>query len=240
MRLGTRVWGIGKFLILVGALGLTFLVFFGLAMRMTLRSREVEVPSLAGRTVNEATRITAALGLGLRVDDRRRADDKIPAGQIMQQEPQTGVRLREERTVRVWVSDGVRATVVPQLVGQTDRTARIRLEQDGIDVLSVTEVRSPDYPADAVVAQDPAPRVRAPGVSLLVNRGEEAATYVMPDVIGTDGDRAASALRARGFRVSIIGSQPYPGVPAGIVIRQNPAGGFRVSGGEAISLEVSR
>ena len=240
MRLGTRVWGIGKFLLLVGALSLTFLVFFGLAMRMTLRAREVEVPSLAGKTVTDATRIAAALGLGLRVDDNRRSDEKIPAGQIMQQDPPPGVRTRQERTLRVWVSSGARSTVVPTLVGQTDRTARIKLEQDGIEVVSVTEVRSPDYPADAVVAQDPAPQVRAPGVSLLVNRGEEAATFVMPDVIGTEGDRAASALRVRGFRVSITGSQPYPGVPAGIVIRQNPAGGFRVSGGDSVSLEVSR
>jgi len=240
MRLGTRVWGIGKFLLLVGALSLTFLVFFGLAMRMTLRAREVEVPSLAGKTVTDATRIAAALGLGLRVDDNRRSDEKIPAGQIMQQDPPPGVRTRQERTLRVWVSSGARSTVVPTLVGQTDRTARIKLEQDGIEVVSVTEVRSPDYPADAVIAQDPAPQVRAPGVSLLVNRGEEAATFVMPDVIGTEGDRAASALRVRGFRVSITGSQPYPGVPAGIVIRQNPAGGFRVSGGDSVSLEVSR
>src|SRR6185436_9774357 len=80
MRLGTRVWGIGKFLILVGALGLTFLVFFGVAMRVALRAREVEVPSLSGRTVNDATRMAAALGLGLRVDDNQRSDEKIPAG----------------------------------------------------------------------------------------------------------------------------------------------------------------
>ena len=240
MRLGTRVWGIGKFLLLVGALGLTFLVFFGLAMRMTLRAREVEVPPLAGKTVNEATRIAAALGLGVRVDDKRRPDEKIPAGQIMQQEPPAGVRTRQQRTVRVWVSAGARATIVPALIGQTDRTARIRLEQDGVDIVSMTEVRSPDYPADAVVAQDPAPQVRAPGVSLLVNRGEEATTYVMPDVIGTEGERAAAALRVRGFRVTITGSQPYPGITAGIVIRQTPAGGFRVAGGDSISLEVSR
>ena len=240
MRLGTRVWGIGKFLVLVGALGLTFLVFFGLAMRMTLRAREVEVPSLAGRTVTEATRIAAALGLGLRVDENRRSDEKIPAGQIMQQDPQPGVRTRQERSVRVWVSAGARATVVPALIGQTDRTARIRLEQDGITVVSTTEVRSPDYPADAVVAQDPVPQVRAPGVSLLINRGEEATTYVMPDVIGTEGDRAAAALRTRGFRVTITGSQPYPGIPAGTVVRQNPAGGFRVGKSDPISLEVSR
>jgi len=70
-------------------------------------------------------------------------------------------------------------------------------------------------------------------VSLLINRGEEATTYVTPDVIGTEGERAAAALRARGFRVTITGSQPYPGVPTGIVIRQTPPGGFRIGGGEA-------
>jgi len=240
MRLGTRVWCIGKFLILVGALGLTFLIFFGLAMRIALRAREVEVPSLAGKTVNEATRMAAAVGLGLRVDDNQRSDEKIPAGRVMQQDPLPGARARRQRTVRVWVSAGARATVVPALVGQTDRTARLRLEQDGIEVAATTEVRSPDYPADAVVAQDPPAQARAPRVSLLVNRGEEAMTYVMPDVIGTDGERAAAALRSRGFRVTITGSQPYPGVPAGTVVRQTPAGGFRVAGGQPISLEVSR
>ena len=240
MRLGTRVWGIGKFLFLVGALGLTFLVFFGLSMRIALRAREVQVPPLAGKSVSDATRTLAALGLGLRVDDNQRSDEKIPAGRIMQQDPPAGSRARRQRTVRVWVSAGARAIVVPPLVGQTDRTARIRLDQDGIEVASTTEVRSPDYPADAVVAQDPPGQSRAPRVSLLINRGEEATAYVMPDVIGTDGERAAGALRRGGFRVTITGSQPYPGVPAGTVVKQTPAGGFRVAAGDPISLEVSR
>jgi serine/threonine-protein kinase len=125
-------------------------------------------------------------------------------------------------------------------VGQTERTARIRVEQDGLEVASVTEFRSPDYPADAVVAQDPPPTSRAPRVSLLLNRGEQAATYVMPDVIGMDGERVADALRGRGFRVAIVGSQPYPGVPAGTIVRQQPAGGFQVVPADAVSLEVSR
>jgi len=240
MRLGTRVWGIGKLLLLVAALGLTFLIFFGLSMRIALRAREVEVPSLAGKTVNDATRTLASLGLSLRVDDNERSDETIPAGRVMQQDPPAGDRARRRRTVRVWVSAGARATVVPALVGQTDRTARIRLEQDRIEVVSTTEVRSPDYLADSVVAQEPPAQAHASRVSLLVNRGEEATTYVMPDVIGTEGERAASALRARGFRVTITGSQPYPGVPAGTVVRQTPAGGFRVGGGEPIALEVSR
>jgi beta-lactam-binding protein with PASTA domain len=77
-------------------------------------------------------------------------------------------------------------------------------------------------------------------VSLLLNRGEQATTYVMPDLIGLSGERAADALRTRGFRVTIVGSQPYQGVPAGTVVRQQPAGGFQVGPSDSISLEVSR
>ena len=140
----------------------------------------------------------------------------------------------------MWVSSGPYTTTVPELVGQTERTARIRLAEDGLEIAATSEFRSPDYPADAIVAQDPAPASLAPRVSLLLNRGEQATTYVMPDLIGTNGERASETLRARGFRVSIVGSQPYQGVPPGTVVRQQPAGGFRVGPADSISLEVSR
>ena len=77
-------------------------------------------------------------------------------------------------------------------------------------------------------------------VALLINRGEKGASYVMPDLIGVNGERAAAVLRARGFRVAVVGSTPYPGVGAGIVIRQGPQAGFQIGPGEPISLEVSR
>jgi len=62
----------------------------------------------------------------------------------------------------------------------------------------------------------------------------------MPDLIGVNGDRAADLLRTRGFRVTVVGDHPYPGVPAGIVLRQSPQGGFQFGTGDPISLEVSR
>src|SRR4051812_24915853 len=240
MPFGTRVWSLGKLLLLAGTLVATFLLFFGLSMRAALQTREVKVPALVGRSVGEATQVLTELGLPLRVDDNRRVDAKTPSGRVMQQDPAPGLPARRGRTVRVWVSSGPRAATVPTLVGQTERTAHLRLEQDGLEVASLSEFRSPDYPADVIVAQDPPPSSRAPQVALLVNRGEAAATFVMPDVIGMDGERAAQALRMRGFRVAITGSQPYPGVPAGTVVRQQPAGGFQVGPADTISLEVSR
>jgi len=240
MRLGTRVWSVGKFFLLVGALGATFLLFFGISMRVALRAREVEVPALAGLTVNQATDTLAVLGLGLRVDDNRRADPKVPVGHVMQQDPGAGMRARRQRTIRVWVSSGPRVTVVPALIGQSERTAQMRLAQDGVQIGTLSEIKSADYPADAVVSQNPPPASRAPEVSLLLNRGEQATTYVMPDLIGMDGDRAAEAMRSRGFRVTIVGTQSVPGIPAGTIIHQQPAGGFKVASADAISLEVSQ
>lgn len=240
MPIGRRVWGVGKALLLLGALCATFLVSFFISMRVAIRAGQVQIPDLTGFTVEDATRTLRDLELKPRIEDARRPDDKVPAGRVVQQDPPGGEEARPQRTVKFWISSGVRTTPVPPLVGQTERTARLRLDQDGIVLASVTEVRSPDYAADSVVAEDPAPPARAPRVSLLLNRGEEAAAYVMPDVIGMDGGRVEAALRTSGFRVAIVGSQSYPGVPAGTVVRQEPPAGYRVGQADAISLEVSR
>ena len=240
MALKTRVWGAGKLLLLGGALLLTYVLFAAASMRLALKTREVAVPSLTGRTVNEARTILADSGLNLRVEEGLRVDPKVPAGQVLAQDPQAGINTRRERTVKVWVSAGPRATVIPALVGESERTARLRVDQEGLQLVAASEVRSADYPSGTVVAQTPPAKTNAGEVALLINRGESGVTYVMPDLIGVDGDRAADVLRARGFRVAVVGDHPYPGVPAGIVLRQNPQAGFQISPGETISLEISR
>jgi beta-lactam-binding protein with PASTA domain len=104
----------------------------------------------------------------------------------------------------------------------------------------VSEIRDRDYPPDVVIAQDPAPQAITSEVRLLVNRGEDRAAYVMPDLIGLSGARAADLMRSKGFRVSVVSQQSSPGIPPGVVIRQLPAGGYQVHPGDSISLEVSQ
>ena len=240
MAFKTRVWSAGKLLLLGGALLLTYVLFAAASMRLALKTREVAVPSLAGMSVNDARTMLADSGLNLRVEEGLRVDPKVPAGQVLAQEPQAGIRTRRERSVRVWVSAGPRASVVPSLVGESERAAQMRVQQEGLQLVAASEVRSADYASGVVVAQTPPPKTSGADVALLINRGERGLTYVMPDLIGVNGDGAADVLRARGFRVAVVGDHPYPGVPAGIVIRQTPAGGFQIAPGEAISLEVSR
>ena len=240
MPFKTRVWSAGKLLLLGGALFFTYAIFAVGAMRYALKTREVEVPDLSRKTVNEASALLGAAGLNLRVEEGRRVDARIPAGQVLVQDPPAGSRTRRERSIKVWISGGARSTVIPALIGESERTAQIRLQQEGLELIASSEIRSVDYPAGAVVAQSPPPKTNATQIALLVNRGESGATFVMPDLIGVNGDRAADVLRVRGFRVAVVGDHPYPGVPAGIVLRQSPQAGFQISPGEPISLEVSR
>jgi eukaryotic-like serine/threonine-protein kinase len=240
MPFGTRMWSAGKLVMLVGALVATYVLFAAASMRIALRAREVTIPDLTNRTANDATVLASDLGLTLRVDETRRPDPKIAAGRVLAQEPAAGEIARRQRSIRIWLSAGQRSATVPMLVGETERTAQLRLAQDGLTLTGIAEIRSPSFAPDVVIAQMPPAKSAAGNVSLLVNRGHRGASYVMPDLIGVNGDRAAEILRARGFRVAVVGSNPYPGVAAGVVIRQGPQAGFQIGPGEPISLEVSR
>jgi serine/threonine-protein kinase len=240
MPLGSRVWSYGKVLLLAGALAGTFLVFAAIAMRIAVRARQVTVPNLVGQSIADATTLASQLDLSLRIDPVKRPDPKVPAGHVLQQEPTSGSAARRQRSVRVILSAGARVALAPSLLGETQRSAEIRVAQDGLTIGAVTEIRSALYPPDVVVAQDPPASTQTSEIRLLVNRGEDRATYVMPDLIGLNGDRAADVMRTRGFRVSITAQTAGSAIPPGVVVRQAPAGGYQVHPGDPIALEVSR
>jgi eukaryotic-like serine/threonine-protein kinase len=239
MPLIPRVWSAGRLLVIGACLVATYFLFAVTAMRVAVKVRELPVPDLRNQTVPEATAVLSDGGLMLTVDAAGRLDPKIPPGRIALQEPAPGAITRRQRTIRVWLSQGPRVTVIPALTGDTERSAQLRLQQDGLSLLSVAEVRAAG-PGGTVIAQEPPGLSRGTQVALLVNRGEQSNRYVMPDLIGVSGSRAVDMLRTRGFRVTIVGELPYPGIPPGIVLRQFPSAGFQIGAGDPISLEVSR
>src|SRR6266508_5531904 len=110
MALSTRVWGAGKRVLLGGALVLTYFVFAAAAMRLAIKTRDVVVPQLMGKSVPQAGAVLAPAGLNLKVEEARRIDALVPTGIIVSQDRQPGVKTRRERSVKVWVSAGPRAS----------------------------------------------------------------------------------------------------------------------------------
>jgi hypothetical protein len=114
MALRRRVWSAGKLLVLVGALVATYVSSRPrrCASRCAPRS---QVPDFTNLTANEATAMASGLGLAVHVDDARRLDPKIAAGNVLGQEPPAGTTARVQRAVRLWLSAGPRAAIVPLL-----------------------------------------------------------------------------------------------------------------------------
>ncbi len=172
----------------------------------------------------------------------RRHDPAVPAEHVVAQEPPPGATLKAHRAVRVWVSLGPRRVTVPAVEGTTARTARIALEQAGVEVARVVEIEE-SAPEGTVLAQRPPAGevdLSEGGASLLVSRGRGGASYVMPDLIGREAAAVLASLQAAGLKVTDVRYRSYPGVAPGIVLRQEPAAGHRVSSRASVALDVSR
>lgn len=240
MQLRARLRFMGKLAVLVCTLAGTYALFAFVGLQVAIRAREVPTPDLRGLTPENAIELLADAGLTPRIEPLRRIHPAIESGRIAQQDPRPGMPTRRRRRVKLWLSSGPNAGQVPSLIGESERLATRRLTDNVFSLDGVSEINSSRYPTDTVVAQDPPPSIAGEAVSLLVNRGERGRTYVMPNLIGVNGETAAGILRARGFRVTVVGDHPYPGVPSGTVIRQAPGAGLQVAQGEPISLEVSQ
>ena len=231
-----------KYGLLVLALAATAGISALTTMRVVLTSQEVTVPTLLEKRIPEAGALAARQGLLLRVEGRRN-DAKVPADRIMSQEPEPGSTLKTQRTIRVWVSLGPRRLTVPPVEGESLRTGRLSLEQAQVPVGRVVEV-SDGAAEGTILQQHPPPgetdSLAGDGASLLVSLGPQNRDYVMPDLIGKKAGEVLDALRLAGLKVAEVRYRTYAGVGPGVILRQVPPAGHKVSAQGQIALDISK
>src|ERR1700740_523290 len=83
--------------LMVSILGVAGIVSALTAMRFAIRGREVEVPTLSGKTGEQAKEILARRGLLLKVASSQFSSE-VPEGQIVAQIPPAGTRIKVNRT----------------------------------------------------------------------------------------------------------------------------------------------
>jgi serine/threonine-protein kinase len=209
-------------------------------MRVVLSSQEVSVPTLLQKRIPEAGEAAARQGLLLRVEGKRH-DAKVPVDRIVAQEPSAGSALKTGRSIRVWLSLGPQRRAVPAVEGESVRTGRLELEQAGLPVVRVVEVDAAQEEGTILVQRPPAGEgdVAAQEVSLLASRGRPR-DYLMPDLIGRRAEDVLPFLQQAGLKVADVRYRSYPGVAPGVVLRQAPSAGHRVSPRGVVSLDVSK
>ncbi len=210
------------------------------AIRFAIHGREVEMPSLVGKTADDAQTMLAARGLRMKIADR--VYSELPADQVVRQSPTAGMRMKVSQPAHVVLSLGRRKVTIPQLEGRSLRAARIELLREGLQVGEISNIYLPEFQPDAVVLQDPRAGggTASPHVNLLVSEGARGRAYVMPYLVGSNATEAQRQLAAAGLHAVKIIPVTAPEWPPGAVTDQVPAHGARVAPSATIGLRVAQ
>jgi len=225
----------------IGLAGVVFVASFYTAMRVEMRSTQVEVPQLRGLTLVEAKESVDPLGLVLEVVDQRN-DPRVASGGVLGQTPRAGDSVRRGRKVKLILSLGGRVLEVPDLVGQAARAVSIKLEQEGFVPGDEANVFSTEVPRGRVMAQVPPPRATAmpnSRVHRLVSRGAPTPRWVMPDLSGLTRAEAARWIEKSGFRRGEVREVASSGKTRGEVVAQLPLAGYPIRSRDIVELAIA-
>lgn len=128
----------------------------GSTIRLTVaaveESKTVTVPSVAGKSYDEA--VSLLEDVGLKVDREEQYSDSVSSGNVISSSPSSGEEVEEGSTVTLVVSKGAetKTVSVPDLSGMTQSAAESVLESMNLTLGSVQEVES-DSTTGTVIGQ---------------------------------------------------------------------------------------
>lgn len=141
----------------------------------------------------------------------------------------------------VWYINSGQFTRVPSLLGQTEKAARERLSDSGLELKGVDRAYSDDVDRGKVISSDPksGARIRGNGsVKIVVSRGPEIVK--VPDVRGTGLAEARRALKKVGLVPGMVTKEFSEDIGQGEVIRTDPGAGAERHPDSAVALVVSK
>jgi serine/threonine protein kinase/beta-lactam-binding protein with PASTA domain len=201
-------------------------------------ARYTSTPSVIGLARPAALERIEAAGLDVALDDKAYSET-VPAGRVIDTDPDAGARVLDDGTVTVTLSLGKERYDVPRTRGLTEDQAQDALTGTNLGFGRSIDRFSETVQAGTVIGSDPkAGTTLRPdtAVDLIVSKGQRP--IKVRDWTGKDADQAQEAFAAKG--VEVERREEYSDdVAEGDVISQSPTSGtlFR---GDAVSLVVSR
>jgi serine/threonine-protein kinase len=228
------------FLVVLGILLLlliALLVLFAKNLGVGDSTKQVAVPGVVGKTVEEAN--TILTDAGFEVDQAQELQAGKPLNTVLRQDPEDGTKINEGGTVKIIINSGEEPVEVPDLVGKTTAEADKVLRDLGLTASFSSEANE-DKPEGEVIAQDPEPGgdpiPKGSVVKVTVSSG--AGDAEVPDVSGQTETSAANELGRAGFATESI-DEASETVAKGEVIRTEPGAGEVVSKGDTVTIVVS-
>ena len=227
---------VGLILLFVITLGLT------VGISNARRPKEVAIPNLVGKTVDEAKQILTENKLNY-VEDSSEYNTTYPAGQIISQTPNfvDGRKIKQNTDVKVVVSLGTETTTVPKLKGLTKDEAEDAAKSSKIKLEFVDEI-SKTVEAGVIIKQekDEGETVNAGDtVKVYVSIGTGIKQVAVVSVFMKDEETAKQTLQDLGLVVNVEYDEDKTKTN-GVVLKQSVESGKTVDEGSTITITVNK
>jgi beta-lactam-binding protein with PASTA domain len=208
-----------------------------ITLRIAIHGHEVTIPNFSGMTISEASSAALQAGVDLNIENKFYSTT-VPAGRVLSQAPASGSRVRHGWQARVTISLGPQQVTIPDVSGQSERTASINIRRNQLDLGTLAHIDAPGDP-DMVLAQTPPPDagVDQPRVSILLSSTAAGASssIVIPSFLGMNFSTANKTAAAAGLHVAAISDTPAPAAAPAPQYTVNAAGVHIDKNGAAIS-----
>ncbi len=200
----------------------------------------IVVENLVGKSLDEAEALAEDQGFILEVLERREKEG-VPEDTILSQsvEPKTEIAVGDK--IGVVVSAPSNKVSMPDIRNHTISEAEAKLRPYGISITVQSNEYSSSVPEDRIIAQQPkagAEVERDGSVTVIISRGEEDTTSVVPNLKGVDISTAKSILADQGLRLGSV-SERNSNEPEGTIIWQQYDSGNQVKEGTSVNVIIS-
>jgi eukaryotic-like serine/threonine-protein kinase len=228
-------------------------IFFQLLDWITKHGDYVKVPSVKGKTIDEARKILKDRGFEVEVQDSVYYDT-LPRLSVVRQSPDPEMLVKVNRTVYLTVNRAQPPLIaVPNFVGQTLRSVEMQLRALGFK-LGDTSYR-PDFAAGSILEQlyngstvNPGSKIpMGSHISLIIGGGVQDKEMSVPDLVGMTFGEARVLLETSGL---LLGAVVVDGVVtdslSAFVFQQNPprrddeGRPIRIRGGQLMDVWISK
>lgn len=229
----------------IGAAILVAVIFNSSSSNLFKEHQDVELPNFTNTSIDDVLSNDAYDGFTF--EKIEQYNGEVEQGVIFNQSPKPPKTVKDNATIKLYVSKGAQMVSLPNLIGKTKTEAMKVLSESGIVFRIETEQTKETTPGN-VLRMDPAPgtQVKAgsseDSVVLVVSR-EEIERYQIPSFVGQLVDDVKAKLNdytqnPQNFRIGTVTEQENT-APKGTILSQTPTEGTEAIKGSAINVVVS-
>ncbi|MDP6878578.1 MAG: PASTA domain-containing protein, partial [Candidatus Marinimicrobia bacterium] len=133
--------------------------------------------------------------------------NKFKLGTIVDQYPKPNTRVKSGRTVRLKIAQPEKSVAIPNLIGQSRRSAELELNQMGLLIDTVYTEYNPEYPNGTIAWQYPKAgdrRKKGMGIQITVSKGMPPNFFQVPNLIGLSINQAKDLIFKSRLKVGKI------------------------------------